>query len=308
MMNSMKLLIVLILCLWGRIALTQSYVHFPDTVAMWHETYIQQIPPPILWYDAIGEIYYKGDTTINNITYHKLYSTQRNIFCSQVIEGTPYYTGALREDTIQQRMYYRESGQDTEHILYDFSLEVGDTLPGHSSTVKSIDTIITDDGIARRRWHVFADYPEAYYIEGIGGNQGLLTDVLGVEYPNVTLCFGGDTKQIVYYNEYFTYGNGDCHVPTDTCWNVGMPEMQEISANFKVYPNPAKDYIVFECKGLQAKQQNQNSIQILNVLGQVVETLAINGDKTIWITEGVEPGVYFYKTTSGEYSGKVVIK
>lgn len=91
---------------------------------------------------------------------------------------------------------------------------------------------------------------------------------------------------------------------TDTTTYVGIPKLPEISNKFKVYPNPARDYVVFERQG---RQQKQTNIQIVTVFGQVVETLGIHGDKTVWVTEGVEPGVYFYRTEGGEYLGKVVV-
>jgi hypothetical protein len=94
---------------------------------------------------------------------------------------------------------------------------------------------------------------------------------------------------------------------TDTTTYVGIPKMREISVNFEVYPNPAKDYVVFERQGVQAKQQKQTTIQIVTVFGQEVETLEMHGDKTVWITEGVKPGVYFYRIEGGGYFGKVVV-
>ena len=94
---------------------------------------------------------------------------------------------------------------------------------------------------------------------------------------------------------------------TDTTTYVGIPGRPEFSANFKVYPNPARDYVVFERQGLQAKQQKQITIQIVTVLGQEVETLEMQGDKTVWITEEVEPGVYFYRIEGGGYLGKMVV-
>lgn len=308
MMKSIKLMMVISCCLTGELGNTQSYVHFPDSVAVWHETYIQQIPPPILWYDAIGETYYKGDTTFNNLTYHKLFRTNRNIFCSQIIQGA-YYVGALREDTIQQRIYVREYWQDTEHILYDFSLEVGDTLPDITElTVTSIDTIITSDGIARRRWHVPYYYYEAYYIEGIGGNLGLLSGVIGVEYPNVTMCFEGDEKQTVYINEYFGYGYGYCHVPTDSCWNVGIRE-DNCYGDFSIYPNPVYSHELFTLVMSKSKQEQIKTIDLYDIQGSEHSQI-ISPVFPIAIKSPEKQGLYFLRISymdGNQYTIKLIV-
>jgi hypothetical protein len=106
------------------------------------------------------------------------------------------------------------------------------------------------------------------------------------------------------------HANGDYDAwvfEIDTLDTTDVIETLNINNAMRVYPNPAKEYVVFECKGLQAKQQKQFSIQIVTVLGQVIETLEIKGDKTVWVTEGVMQGVYLYKIEGGGYFGKVVV-
>jgi hypothetical protein len=221
----------------------QSYIHFPDSNAIWHETYILSPPPQIwsLWYNGIGETYYNGDTVINNKMYHKLYQKIRNIFCSQIIEQT-YYAGALREDTINKKVYSMDSWQNEEHLLYDFTLQPGDMLPYSSGAIVDfIDTIITNDGIKRSRWNVSGGYYSSAVIEGIGGTHGLLSNYLLMEYPDVTLCFEGDSKQTVYVNSYFGYGYGYCNVITDTCYYLSTSDMK--LNEVQVYPNPADIYV-----------------------------------------------------------------
>jgi hypothetical protein len=38
-----------------------------------------------------------------------------------------------------------------------------------------------------------------------------------------------------------------------------------------------------------------------------MQTLEILGNKTVWDTQQVKPGIYFYKTNPGNYVGKIVI-
>lgn len=90
----------------------------------------------------------------------------------------------------------------------------------------------------------------------------------------------------------------------DTITNVDVNEIG--NPIVKVYPNPAKDYVVFE---LNEKPTN-SIIQIVNVFGKQVETLSIKTEKTVWDTREVKNGIYFYKIEidSKVLSGKIVIQ
>lgn len=226
----------------------QSYIHFPDSNAVWHETYILSPPPQIwsLWYNGIGETYYNGDTVINDKEYHKLYQTMRNIYCSRIIEEK-YYAGALREDTVLKRVYSIGFAQNEEHLLYDFELNIGDTLAGFPELIiTAIDTIVTNDGISIRRWHFPIYYYAGVVIEGIGSNCGLLSSMMLLsEYPNVTMCFEGDSKQTVSVNDFWGYGYGYCDVITDTCYYLSTPNLK--IDEIQVYPNPSKGQVYLSC-------------------------------------------------------------
>ena len=77
--------------------------------------------------------------------------------------------------------------------------------------------------------------------------------------------------------------------------------------SLKIYPNPAKDYVVFKQLGPQTIHSKQNAIQITNIFGQPIQTLEIRGNKSVWDRQQVKPGIYFYKTNSSNYVGKIVI-
>jgi hypothetical protein len=145
---------------------------------------------------------------------------------------------------------------------------------------------------------------------GGGGNEYLHSGIVqlsDVDYVGTCTTSGGADGDITCGAVYYNYGAWVFSI-TDTTTYVGIPKLPEISDTFKVYPNPANEYVVFEHQGAQTKHQKQNFIQIVTVLGQVVETLEIREDKTVWVTEGVKPGVYFYKIEGGGYLGKVVIE
>ena len=86
----------------------------------------------------------------------------------------------------------------------------------------------------------------------------------------------------------------------DTTVNVNENKVHE--SGIKVYPNPAKDYVVFEVPGISGKNSGKgilnelNSIQITNMFGLKVENnLPIKDEIAVWDCRGVKAGIYFYK-------------
>ncbi|NOX45823.1 MAG: T9SS type A sorting domain-containing protein, partial [Chlorobi bacterium] len=86
--------------------------------------------------------------------------------------------------------------------------------------------------------------------------------------------------------------------------NVDVGEFHK--PGLKVYPNPARDYVVFE---LNEYPQNV-TIHIVNVFGEQVETLLIKAEKTVWDTREVQSGIYFYhvEIDGKVFSGKIVVQ
>jgi hypothetical protein len=78
----------------------------------------------------------------------------------------------------------------------------------------------------------------------------------------------------------------------------------------KVYPNPAQDYVVFEIPPSIPPNGGKNVILINDVFGQVIATLPIKNEKTVWDCREVSSGTYIYCLQSGLNTierGKVVI-
>ena len=293
-MKGSKHLVVFILLIYlaMNMAKAQTYVHFPDSNAVWHETYIFTPPPQIwsLWYNGIGETFYKGDTIINNKKYHRLYQNIRNNFCSRVIEGTGY-CAALREDTINRKVYSISYGENDEHMLYNFNLKPGDTLPySGGAIIDFIDTLVTNDGVRRSRWNVTGEYYSAAVIEGIGGTHGLLSNALLREYPDVTMCFEGDRKQTVYINDFFGYGYGYCEVPTDSCYYLS--NQKTFKEEILSYPNPIKTNKTIHIDLSINEIKEINNIYLVNTLGQAFTIFFEYENNAINARVTTAPGIY----------------
>ncbi len=150
-----------------------------------------------LFFEYYFERYYSieisGDTLIGGTNYHKLVSPEQvfhsNGACN--ISGTwtapGFYAGAIRQDIANKKVFYVDTMTYTEQLLYDFNLQVGDTVKGFyvsnnpcwdeivGGLVVGIDSVMIGNSY-RKRWNIGGCFntPDIYFIEGIGSTYGLI--------------------------------------------------------------------------------------------------------------------------------------
>lgn len=92
---------------------------------------------------------------------------------------------------------------------------------------------------------------------------------------------------------------------------VGIPQTNA-NQQLKVYPCPANNYVVFENPVTARSRSTKQSplLTITNTLGQQITQLEVKGEKTVWDTREIKPGVYFYRVALKgiHYSGKIMIQ
>lgn len=133
-----------------------------------------------------------------------------------------------------EKVYINENG--VEHLLYDFDLAVGDTLPltwnmlTEGIFVTGIDSIFMGNQY-RKVFHLNDVWgTENFIIEGVGSNLGLLEEfpMPMLNYPSNLLCFTlNDTT-------YFPGFGEDCDLTLNT-------PLLEQDFQFCFSPNPIKD-------------------------------------------------------------------
>ncbi len=162
------------------ISQTSIYHPFPDSDAVWNFHY-----HAYCFYNGDGDDNYSivmtGDTLINGENYHQLktpfiesYSTGN---CGYNQIG---YRGAIREDVVEKKVYYVPPASTSEELLYDFNLEVGDTVKGYINTSlmpDDVDVVLSIDSVLvgstyRKRWNINNCYGISI-IEGVGSTYGL---------------------------------------------------------------------------------------------------------------------------------------
>src|SRR5439155_16874185 len=119
------------------------------------------------------------DTIISGKTYHKLFTTYNLSFITGFCDGNGVgYKGATRQDINNRKVFFISPADITEQLLYDFNLQVGDTIKGYLNrftfmpdTIQSIDSILVGTSF-RKTWKL--PCYNINIIEGIGSTYGLL--------------------------------------------------------------------------------------------------------------------------------------
>lgn len=294
-----------------------QYVPFPKSGVLWSEIYYvhNETSEEKTCYECFalnGE-----DTLINGLAYSKVY----HFFDSVFDENQAVCIGGIREDSLK-RVYYAgevihslkpskiHSQPDGEIILFDFGVEIGDTIdyPINSDVpeygiyfVNKIDTIMLG-GTLRRQIH-FKNYDDDIWgftwIEGLGSTRGLLFVSGTIPYSrnNHLICFFQNDEMIYHFPVY-----PDCFPGY-----VGI-DQRELNAQIIVAPNPVKNKEV----RIDLNTSEFEKIQFFSPKGMLLATYPVESSKTITISlPQLDAGVYYYKayTKSGRFTtGRFLLK
>ena len=212
--------------------------------------------------------------------------------------------GGLREDTLTKKVYYYNYNQEV--ILYDFSLNIGDTIfynkgngnpqSGYHKVVDSIGTIELA-GELRKKWYLTTSmyFTKDIWIEGIGSvfRHGLLNPIMPDIPTNASSTYFGCFKygNILYFNREVT-NSTDCPCSQ---WLVSVPEVKRESDEIKLYPIPTKDKL-----NINLRNTNYDFFEIYTCNSKLIEKTKINLRENIELNlENFEKGIYFIK-----FSGK----
>lgn len=284
-MKRTPLLIILILT---KISIfSQIYYPFPDSNAIWNNESHWGF---YTWIQRFG-VY--GDTTINNQLYDKIYLIENDSILN--INNMTYYA-ALRENSTKQ-VFVKLKDYYDEILIYDFSLNIGDTIHSNSpygylsyqtNTISDIDTIELENNQFRRRFRI-NDTGE-YWIEGIGSNRGLfypITESL-IGTANDLLCFK-QNDTIIYLN------NPEC----DKCFcslATAILEITKKSNILKIYPNPGTSEIFIE----PPFEKGLSTINMYNSNGNLINTINASSFPIKLKIKDLPFGIYFIRVIRGE--------
>lgn len=293
----MKKYIILIFGLFTTLwSYSQTYYPFPDSNAIWNSKYGGYYGTPIVRFGLYG------DTVINNQVYKKVYQIVDDSTLNLV--NMTYYA-AIRENASKQ-IFAKMTDYDDEILIYDFSLNIGDTIISNSPSgylndlciIADIDSIELENNQFRKRFKI-NDYGQDYWIEGIGSIGGLFNPIMDYiigSYCDLT-CFK--------YNDTALYiNNPDCNKCFCSLLTPVL-EKEENHNSINVYPNPAKTNINinFELKNGLA------TIRLINSNGNLIESRMTKKFPIRINIKDIPYGIYLIQlSTDKEVFTKIVIK
>jgi hypothetical protein len=276
-------------------AFCQNYYPIPESNVTWQRYQFFTSIPCISNGDYIN--YFDGDTSVGNISYLKVFEEGMNVtWCTNngVMDTSifaKHYLGAFRQDVTAQKAFFIAEGDLNESLLYDFTLETGDTLPynmiaSEVAVIEKTDSVIVD-GTYRKRMLFLQAYNACggdtiAIIEGIGNTRGFI-------YPTMFPCSFYTVLTCVSINGVQIFGDAD------SCFKEG--ELGNVSAvpllsNSNVF---TAGYLSEGSVVIHFNQENygEASLAIFNTLGQKIRQYNPTASGDIVIAKGTfSPGMY----------------
>ncbi len=231
--------------------------------------------------DAIcsGSTYVSGDTAINSTIYKKL----------------PGIPGFIREDANAGKVMFYDTYTNSEFVVMDLGLSVGDTFPIYNwsgtASYALVDSVYLQGGLKRVRINYFINicmpFEKIIFIEGSGPTSWFNYQASCCGVASYMLCHYKDGVKIT--------GNTMFQDSCQFC-EVGISE-NEATTFFKIFPNPAGNELSLNLE----KPFHHSVFVIKDVLGKQLLTFIFDEDNEVLNIESLENGLYFISGMSGGF-------
>jgi hypothetical protein len=276
-----------------------------DTTKLW-STYLLYYYQP---YSNTEQIKFISDTLLDGVHYRKVLRTLEE----NPVNWSPY--GFIREDS-SKKVFYRLNGDDTEKLMYDFNVQLHDTIHVYGlydySTgdfwemdyfVDSIDNVMVG-GVLKKQYHMF--YVSQWgmgtevnqWIEDVGSANGVLRNYNGYVGCNwfKLLCY---KKNGIL--QYMNPNYNSCYLVT------GIDNLKNLVLGVTISPNPVTNISTFKISGLE--KSDGISINIFNSIGKTI--LTKRNTMEFQINKNDFPaGIYYYNISNKSGiigSGKIIV-
>jgi len=311
-----KFYLILAMCI-AATALAQN--SFPTSNAIWNERgfYKSQYHNGVVNHVLFGLL---GDTTINDVTYNKLYSLSDTLLIEKNLQE---YIGAFRNE--EQKVFFKPAyWTHPDILLYDFGAKEGDTVwhnaafiynnyydnfyePHYSTifpaphysiisavdTTKNVKVYFTNRPPEHFLSFLYLDFDIWY--EGVGSMRSLFLPLLSdihvvlsklIDVLDFNLdCFKqDDTAKFIYSN------CNKCFCPKN---NVGILENELGVNSINIYPNPTNGKLRITNYELRITNYE---LRITDITGKIVFTQKLQEDTEYNIDiSHLQSGMYFLK-------------
>ncbi len=265
----MKHFIVSLILLFAITSFSQDYLPMLEDGNAWGSKSYHISESTVYYQFEIGE-----EVEFNNILYNRIYLNNQATNCYIREEG-----GVI----------YHRNLSNTEKVLFDFTLEVGDTFEKDpitcftgdygSTTVLSINNqFIAGEN---RKVLEMSGLGNDFWIEGIGSTSGGLFGGLNwIEGGASLICFinNGET--------YFFNNETEC--------NIVLSNNDYSINEIILYPNPISERSILQLP----YEAEVDQLKIYNISGRLIKDIRITSDKFILNNMDYASGLYFYQVSS----------
>jgi hypothetical protein len=305
---------------------TTTWQHYGITIGV--EPNRSNLPTPQVGQNCYAAI----DTiTINSKKYKKFYYLG---WGSSINYSFKTLAGYLREDTVTRKVYYRLNTTSSDELLYDFSLNVNDSVylsftnsPSNSGYYR-IDSIVTKNVNVGPRKHFYYrkhvgnfNPTNNYYehIESVGSSHHIAYIFGGTPSPwnfplaatckprwEIGLTCKHDDNKKIFQNCIMTNTSSAFYlIGQDSCdfgyFVAGGLKSNDLDRLVKIGPNPANDKVEVSI------EQNFENINcsVTDMTGKIIFTLpkaSMSADKKSFSfsTKDLAPGIYILQVKLNE--------
>ena len=286
-MKAIALFIITGLCFISSLhAQTNIYHPFPEN-AIWRVDYYYDNP---FQYPCSYRFYFQyqleGDTLINGSICQKIMRSPvqaDSISCDVIGQpSAPYsgYVGAICELPDSNKVNFIFPGSETAYLLYDYNMNLGDTLRGllvqYDTLLVSNKDSIQINGVYHKRW-TFTPTPDnitSYLIEGIGSKAGLIEPLFSyfADFTDHYLVCVKDSTTV--YFETVNNSNPGCD------WQVVNQQEVSSTPQLKIFPNPCSQQfeVNFEkiFSNISLRLQSTQGYEVLHQTFNQVEKIQLS--------------------------------
>lgn len=314
--------ISVVLILAHVVCMSQNYLPLPGAGAFWQyvEYNTGSLNPPFWNYYYLNVPDVDSDTTVSNLTYHKLVKTDDL--------QTAYY-GCFRSES-NGKTWFIHAQDSTEQLVMDLDVQPGDTLfdiyiinrfqnPNPQYVV--IDSISVFQSGATPLKMVFASYETGFlyqepllWIESLGAMQGFANQVHDGWSRWIPLCISFNDSvrysqqcNLCVFDSTFLQPRsfmpvfGDCQGTSVVITGIG--DLQE-PLQLNIYPNPTTHTFT-----LEPATNTPSTLRIYTLTGRLLRTQRTQGRTEIDVSDLPE-GIYLLEleTPEGVARQKLVLQ
>jgi len=283
-----------------RCYLENEVILYKPAIADCDEVYPEENFEAVLSHDSISWDVAKKELFglhMFKLTVHKHPDSIYTELISNIFFSPEEPMGKIREELNTGRLWYKRPSHDSEILIMDMTLALGDTFEIDAGHWVMVDSVFYLDNRKVIRFDMDSGWDEKImFIEGVGPNISIIYRYDG--YSTFYASCKYQDNELIYVNDNNAYFEG-CQPST-----VGINNLV-LEPDIKISPNPARDELNIS---LPDNFQDCQTISIFDLSGRLLLQEVHCGNEFRVNVRNLKPGLYFLKVVSqrGAFESKFV--